>query len=253
MLAPDVRRHLGEDARALVRRRVVHAAPEVRVVLGRTVEWVWSMRIASSCGFHPGCARCRLAGAGSGSSPRQAVPAGPARSSGHVRCGARGGARRPETARPGRARGSSAAASGLLLEDAELSAFSLLTRTQSIDCFSGLDALPFLIVLVGLLDGHPRDQRGGLQDGRDHLVLLDRRDRVGAAVEADDLDLLGQARDFSAATAPSAIVSLPAMTPSMLRLRWRIVSILVNASCWSQLALCLATFFRSGYCERTSL
>jgi hypothetical protein len=37
--------------------------------------------------------------------------------------------------------------------------------------------------------------------------------------------------DFSAATAPRAIVSLPAMTPSMSRLRWRIVSIFVNASC----------------------
>ena len=57
---------------------------------------------------------------------------------------------------------------------------------------------------------------------------------------------------FSAAIAPSAIVSLPAMTPLMSRLAWRSVSVFWNASRWSQFALCRATSLRSGYLSRTS-
>jgi hypothetical protein len=56
-----------------------------------------------------------------------------------------------------------------------------------------------------------------------------------------------------AATAPRAMVSLPAKTPRRSRFLCRMVSILVNASCWSQLALSLATSFMSGYWEMTSV
>ena len=57
---------------------------------------------------------------------------------------------------------------------------------------------------------------------------------------------------FSAAIAPSAIVSLPAITPLMLRLPWMSVSIFWNASRWSQLALCRPTILRPGYLSMTS-
>ena len=95
------------------------------------------------------------------------------------------------------------------------SAFSLVTSSQSIDCFSGCAGRAGLDELVGLLDRHLRDERRGLQHGGLHLAGLDRGDRVGAAVEADDLDLAVSPAAFSAAMAPSAIVSLPAMTPLM--------------------------------------
>ena len=51
----------------------------------------------------------------------------------------------------------------------------------------------------------------------------------------------------TAATAPSAMVSLPAMIPLMPGLLCRIVSVLVKASCWSQLAVSCATDFMFGY------
>ena len=55
----------------------------------------------------------------------------------------------------------------------------------------------------------------------------------------------------TAATAPSAMVSLPAMMPWMSGSRWSSVSIFVNASSWLQFAVSWATDVRFGYWEMT--
>src|SRR3954451_16548955 len=85
---------------------------------------------------------------------------------------------------------------GLLLEDAELIGVRLRHELAVDRLLLRLARLAVLDDLVGLLDGHLGDERGRLEHGCGHLALLDGRDRVRAAVEADDLDLLDQARSL---------------------------------------------------------
>ena len=128
--AADERRHVGEDARALVRRRVVHAAPEVRVVLGRTG--------SGSVSRHPRRlwdARVLASHAGSGVPPR-------ARRAGEVvgSCALRRARRRPAARdrAPGAGRAARAPQRQVFFSKTpNSSALSLVTSSQSIDCFSG--------------------------------------------------------------------------------------------------------------------
>jgi hypothetical protein len=80
--------------------------------------------------------------------------------------------------------------------------------------------------------------------GFDVAVFDDGIAGVVAAVEADDDNVVLPAA-FSAASAPSAMVSLPEITPTMSGLVCKIASIRVKASVWLQLAVCWATIFMS--------
>ena len=67
-----------------------------------------------------------------------------------------------------------------------LSAFALVMRTQSIDCFSGFPVDLVFRYCVGLLDRELCDLVGRLKDGRGDLPRLDLIAYVVRAVEADD-------------------------------------------------------------------
>ena len=99
------------------------------------------------------------------------------------------------------------------------------------DCFSGRSVVPPAVRYgVGLdrrLDGHLGHR---LQRGRLQLALVDGLDGVIAAVEADDDDAGLAWRRSTAAWAPSAIVSLPAMMPLTSGYCWSSASVTVKPS-----------------------
>ena len=85
---------------------------------------------------------------------------------------------------------------------------------QSNSCFS-LAAPVFRLMNGSLRHRLLRVYGDGLQHGVQHFARLDRRDGVRRPVEAADLHLLQLPASFNAAIAPSAISSLPLITPMM--------------------------------------